>query len=296
MGLGIDIGSAWDSFTGGLGDLVAPLSSAATASSYAPWIAGGATLLGSLLNNNTSRSLAGQQQAFSAAQAGSIYQRGAADLAAAGINPILAYSSPASMGSYTQPNIQPSLALAVQSYNSALDTHSSSGLKYSQQHYTNAQTSNEPIRGGLMAAQTEGTSSQSALTKMHTVHESEKIALTKLEQDLARGNLGLQDIQKIVMQSQAYLNSASAKHQLSSAQLAEAHSALASVEYQLKQPELNSVLDHPDLHEAGKTSGAISNLAKPLFDLISSVRPAISIKTDNQSLGSGKVSSKIPRR
>jgi hypothetical protein len=286
MGLGIDIGSAWDSFTGGLGDLAAPLSSAATASSYAPWIAGGATLLGSLMNNNTSRSLAGQQQAFSASQAASIYQRGAADLAAAGINPIMAYSSPASMASYSQPNIQPSLALAVQSYNSALDTHSSSGLKYSQQNYTNAQTATERHRPDLLSAETEATSAHSANLKADTVQKHQQTKLIQLEQDLTSGKIGLQAIEKIVMQSQAFLNNASSKHQMSSAALSDANTSLATVENLLKQPSLRSVLEHPDLHQAGKTSAAASEIAKPLYDLLRSI-PMTIFSTGGSSASKG---------
>lgn len=274
MGLGIDIGSAWDSFTGGLGDLVAPISSAASTaglSSYAPWIGAGATLLGSMLNNNTSRSLASQQQAFSAQQASTIYQRGAADLAAAGVNPILAYGSPASMGSYTQPNIQPSLALAAQAFNSALDTHSSSSLKYSQQGLTTAQTANEPTRGGLLHAQTEGTNAQTVKTKLESIHEIEKTQKTKFEQDLIKGSITLQSIEGELKRAQTYLASESAKTQMSVRTLNNARSDLVDVERMLKDPELRSKLEHPDLHQASETSQAAGKIAEPFLNLVKTV-------------------------
>lgn len=273
MGLGLDVGSAWDAFSGGVGDLLPAVStnSAASLAGYAPWISAGATLLGSMMNNNTSRSLASQQQAFSAAQAASIYQRGAADLAAAGINPILAYGSPAQMASYTQPNIQPSLALAVQSFNSALDSHISAKYKNSQQGLTTAQTATERKRPALVDAQTSATSASDANTRMDTTLKAEHVQIARIEQKLKSGQIGLQDLQAVVLQSQAYLNSASAKSHLSSAALSDAHANLAHIESVLRSPEVRSVLEHPDLHQAGKTSSAVADLAKPIYSLLGSL-------------------------
>lgn len=86
--------------------------------------AGAATLAGSVMTNSTNRDLASQQMAFSAQQAGSIYQRGAADMIAAGLNPILAYANPAQVASYQQPQIQNALGLAA---NAAVSAYAAEG-------------------------------------------------------------------------------------------------------------------------------------------------------------------------
>lgn len=68
--------------------------------------AAGANLIGTLFTNDTNKSLAADQQVFSANQASTIYQRGAEDLAKAGLNPILAYAKPAAVASYELPRIE----------------------------------------------------------------------------------------------------------------------------------------------------------------------------------------------
>lgn len=247
--------------------------SAAALKEYAPLISAGATLAGSMMNNNTSRSLAGQQQAFSASQAGSIYQRGAADLAAAGINPILAYGSPASMASYTQPNIQPSLALAANSYVSALDTYSSVGLKNAQTGLTGAKTANEPIHGALMHAQTEGTNASTAARKIDTIHEMEKIGKTQLEKRLIEKDISLRDVDKVVKEAQAFLSTSSAQNQLSAATLNAARTNVLQIEAILKSPKLQSILENPALHKTGENAKAFGEIASPLYDLVKALSP-----------------------
>ena len=111
-----------------LGYALAP-AIASTASSIfnalpAGTLPGAATLAGSVLTNSTNRDLASQQMAFSAQQAGSIYQRGSADMIAAGLNPILAYANPAQVASYQQPQIQNALGAAS---NAAVSAYTAEG-------------------------------------------------------------------------------------------------------------------------------------------------------------------------
>lgn len=252
MGLGLDIGSAWDSFSGGVGDLLSnPITTAATASSYGPWIAGGATLLGSLLNNSTSRSLASQQQAFSAQQAGSIYQRGAADLAAAGINPIIAYSSPAAMASYSQPNIQPSLSLAAQSFVSAKDSLESADLKHSQQHYTNAQTTTERKRPDLLVAETDATSAHSANLKADTMLKHEQAATQRFQQKVLDNEATYKEAQTFLTYMETKLTDARWAGQLAETDYTKQRADVERQKQILNSPDVHNVLTHEDASNFG---------------------------------------------
>lgn len=76
-------------------------SSAQTASASTPWLsspvlggalAGGSNLIGGVLANRQAADQAANQQAFQASQTGTAYQRAVADMKAAGLNPMLAYS------------------------------------------------------------------------------------------------------------------------------------------------------------------------------------------------------------
>lgn len=287
--------SAFNAFSDAVDSVLPAISDVSSASDLAdvagvatggiPWgsiIAGGATLLGSQSNNNTARSLAAQQQAFSASQASTIYQRGAADLAAAGINPILAYGSPASMGSYTQPNIQPSLSLAANAAVNAYEVGANVVSKQAQSNLHNAQSVTESHRPHLIDAETNATSARDANTRMDTLLKHEQIQKTKFESDLVKGNISLQSLQAEVLRSQAYLNSENAKSQLSVRALNNARSDLVDVERMLRDPELRSKLEHPDLHSAAETSKAASEIAEPFLNLVKAVRPGMVVnKTYN---------------
>lgn len=270
--------SAVDDVLPGISGAVSGLADSSSASSlagalapWAPYVSAGATLLGSMMNNNTAVSLANQQQAFSASQAATIYSRGAQDLANAGINPILAYGSPASMASYSQPNIQPSLALGAGAFSTALEASSGANLKSAQQNLVNAQTTTEYQRPALVNAQASATSAQTAKTKMDTWASLENTKLTQIEQRMREGQIGLVDLQKMATQAQTFLYSASAQAQLSTADLNKARSALTDLQSQLAKPEVSYQLDHPDLVRAGKVSQGYADIAKPVFDLVGSV-------------------------
>lgn len=246
-------------------------SSLASMAGYAPWIGAGATLLGSMMNNNTARSLAGQQQAFSASQAATIYQRGAADLAAAGINPILAYGSPASMASYTQPNIQPSLALAAGAFNSALDSQSSAALKYSQQNLTGAQAATESYKPAYTHALTQSVNASTANTNMDTVYKAEQVKKTQFEEDFIKGNIKLQDIEGVLRTAQAYLFSEQAKSQTNSRALMNSQAEFIDVQRMLKDPELSAKLKNPNLFSNAEVAKAVGDIAQPFLDVAGTV-------------------------
>jgi len=189
-------------------------------------LAAGATLAGSVMNNNTAMSIANQNNAFSASQASSIYSRGAQDLANAGINPMLAYGSPAAMAQFSTPNIQPSLSLAAGAYSSAKDVNSRAVLNTStagaidaklspeiaqmQSHsaamnadaaLTSAKTVTETKRPEQVVAETGATSAMTARTKVDTLKSIEETKLSKLQQALV-------DKQTTVAQAQRYLTEA----------------------------------------------------------------------------------------
>lgn len=276
-------------------DLVGP---AAIATGYvmggpagAAIAAGGLSYMGTQSTNATNTSNANAQMAFSASQAATIYQRGAADLAAAGINPILAYGSPAGLASMTVPNIQPSLSLASNAATSAYDVASGALDKQAHAALTSAQTTTEEKRPEQVVAETGATTAATAKTKQDTMLSSEHTKTEKLRQQLISGEIGLQKIQSTVMQADVYLKSAAAQRELSTASLNAAHQNIATIEAILKNPQVRSVLDHPDLHESAATSGAVGDLAKPLFNLISSIRPSISIKTSKEPTSAGSFDS-----
>lgn len=92
------LGSVADFFTGDSGDFLGDtLSNAASMASggsgYGDLLKAGASLFGGLSTNSANAAQAKQQMAFQAAMSGTSYQRGMADMQAAGLNPMLAMSN-----------------------------------------------------------------------------------------------------------------------------------------------------------------------------------------------------------
>lgn len=258
---------------------VAPAVAAGSAAAGFPWgaaLSAGATLLGSQMTNNTNMSLANQQMAFSAAQASSIYSRGAQDLANAGINPILAYSSPASMASYSQPNIQPSISLAAGAFNSALDAQSRSALntstagsidmkapweaaytqqiirnKKTEQGYTSAQTAFTGANIAKVIAETGSVDANTAKTKMETVLTHENVLLTQIKQEAEKANVSYLTGMQAVNAADVLLKHAQATNALSSSDLNRYQSELAKQKAVLNQPDLHNVMNHEDAANFG---------------------------------------------
>lgn len=248
-------------------------SAAAASSAISPGllsagIAGGASLAGSVMTNSTNKALADQQMAFSAQQAGSIYQRGAADMAAAGLNPILAYANPAQVASYQQPQIQNALGLATQAATSAYQAegqvtahHAAAHRDTETGHSTKAKRSGEVEQLGninkKLLAEIEAISFGNALTQANTAkaaqdtktsaaleasHSANAVnlkqqaltgaaqeALNRTMEKVQNGQLSLQTVQKIVMYADAALKSKQADQALSATQLNAANEALSRV-------------------------------------------------------------------
>jgi hypothetical protein len=83
-------------------------------------IAGGSSLLGGLMNNSASQSSADAAMRYQTAMSNTAWQRGTADMKAAGLNPMLAYSQgPASVPSGQVSNRQNVVGPAVQAATTA---------------------------------------------------------------------------------------------------------------------------------------------------------------------------------
>jgi polyhydroxyalkanoate synthesis regulator phasin len=291
MGLLSVLGAAGLAYaTGGL----SALGIAAPATEAGALAAGtaGATLLGSDMQNQTAINLANQQQAFSAQQASTIYQRGAADLAAAGINPILAYGSPASMGSYVQPNIQPSLSLAAGAFNSAYDVGSRSNLQNTEAgdiikqqphkvallhseklnkdaatNYVNAstvktgeETKNVIQDTALKGAQTGATSAQHAKTIQDTLTSKAQELYHNMATRLKQHEITNTDAHTALMQMQSMVESAVKDGKVLDNV---AKSILNDIQRQARtvgSAAAKAVIDHPDAMEFAKVLDAFSNL------------------------------------
>jgi hypothetical protein len=276
-----DAGSALlDSFMADLGSSAASTAAASGSSMVPAALAGGASLAGSVMTNSTNKALANQQMQFSAQQASSIYQRGSADMIAAGLNPILAYANPAQVASYQQPQIQNSLAIASQAATSAYQAHTQ-GEANKATAYSTTETGHttkatrpgqvqqighvnekllseiEAISFGNALTQantakvSQETKTSAALEASHTAQaaESKQRALTSATQEalnrtmekVQEGQLTIQKVQQIVMYADAALKSSQAKQALSADKLNAANAALSDMNKSLAEAKRQNI-------------------------------------------------------
>lgn len=249
-----------------------------------PGAIAGATLGGSFMTNQTNIDLASEQRDFSAQQASTTYSRGAADMARAGLNPILAYANPAQVASYQQPQIQNSLALGASAFNDARATDAKMTKDYSsanrdlteagatearlphevsnlktvnqkllseienisfQNKFIDANTAKSVAETGLTHAQTNVASAQASNIRQDTLKKVEETALAKLNQALADSTISKQRVEQIVLYADAALKSEQAKTALSQQQLNDAQKALAEVRQTLAEPSTTFNKNHP---------------------------------------------------
>jgi len=101
-------------------------------------ISGGLDLLGGVMNNNANSAEAAANRQFQADQTGTAYQRAVADLKAAGLNPMLAYTNGgASSGSGAQATMQNAVGSAV---------HTAMSARLNKAQVENMEAENENIR------------------------------------------------------------------------------------------------------------------------------------------------------
>lgn len=132
-------------------------------------IAAVGSYLGSKNTNRTSQGLSGEQMAFQERMSNTAYQRGTADMQAAGLNPMLAYSqggASAPMGS--MPQVQNALGGAVSSGVQAYQTTQA----VEQMKQQNAQSK---AQADLIAAQADKTRSETLDNQVNTAEALSRI-------------------------------------------------------------------------------------------------------------------------
>jgi hypothetical protein len=278
MGFFDALGTLVDAATGGsdvgIGTALGGLFDATPSGAFS----GAATLLGVNSMNNTAISLANQQQAFSASQASTIYQRGASDLAKAGINPILAYGNPAAVAQYSTPNIQPSLSMAVQNANSANDVSTrrltgnsqvalnsaetartyaltgpqanaltaEAGLKYKQQTLTDAQTATEQTKPNYNLALTGATTAHTANLIQDTALKAAQAQTQAIQQILIKHQITGTDATTALNKAMTLTESYKQAHLISQTDANAADAELTRARTTISGIDVNNALNHGD--------------------------------------------------
>lgn len=199
MGVSNLFGSATDLIDGNSGDFVSDtVGNAAGAVGTAtgnPWIgpaiSGTSSLVGGLMTNSANAAQAGQQENFQANMSNTSYQRGMADMEAAGLNPILAAtnggaSTPAGASAVIHDPVTPAI-------NSAMSVATQqANLDQTRAIIDNLHSTNDQIRSqtALNQANSAVAVANAANTQVDTSLKASNLPAAKIGSDIAKDPVG----------------------------------------------------------------------------------------------------------